>query len=292
MNIIRQSLYELESQHGKIRQTYEEELSRLRAELHALRQGGQPGAPHPSIGPASVGPSGPPAPPPAVPGVPPGLGSYNDPYYSRDRDREREKDRDRADREREIRDRREERDRDRPPVESARDQKRIKTERMKGDTRPGKPFISSSARSPPPHGYYATSFSPPLSATEYSPSLQPPNTKLPPAPGAPPALTTFQGPGLPPPPAAHAPYPPGPGNPPPAGPTEPSAASSSALAPINNAQNSGGQFPEDLDPLHVPPELKKEGSDWFAVFNGKVKRVLDVSLVHTLMHERCVDRIN
>lgn len=34
--------------------------------------------------------------------------------------------------------------------------------------------------------------------------------------------------------------------------------------------------------------MKKDGSDWFAVFNPKVKRVLDVNLVHTLMHERCV----
>jgi general transcriptional corepressor TUP1 len=47
-------------------------------------------------------------------------------------------------------------------------------------------------------------------------------------------------------------------------------------------------FPDDLDPHNVPPELKKEGSDWFAIFNPKVKRVLDVSLVHTLMHERFV----
>lgn len=49
-----------------------------------------------------------------------------------------------------------------------------------------------------------------------------------------------------------------------------------------------GGFLDDLDPHNVPPELKKEGSDWFAVFNPKVKRVLDVSLVHTLMHERYV----
>lgn len=46
-----------------------------------------------------------------------------------------------------------------------------------------------------------------------------------------------------------------------------------------------------LDIHNVPPELKKEGSDWFAVFNpqggkdGK-KKALDVQLVHTLMHER------
>lgn len=55
--------------------------------------------------------------------------------------------------------------------------------------------------------------------------------------------------------------------------------------PISGSTNG---FPDDLDPQNVPPELKKEGSDWFAVFNPKVKRVLDVNLVHTLMHERCV----
>ncbi|OBZ67307.1 Transcriptional repressor rco-1 [Grifola frondosa] len=53
-----------------------------------------------------------------------------------------------------------------------------------------------------------------------------------------------------------------------------------------------------MDPHSVPPELKKEGSDWFAVFNpnasgsgtpgGSGKRTLDVQLVHTLMHESVV----
>ena len=288
LNIIRQSLYELESQHGKIRQQYEEELARLRAELHGARQGIPTNPPpHPAVGPASVGPSGPPAPPASVPGVIPatGPGSYTDPYYGRDRDRdrdrEREKDRERAEREREreIRDReREQRDRDRERPVEVRDPKRIKTERMKGD-RPGKHFPPTSIYSPPPHGY-RPSFSPSLSATDhYSPSLVPGPTPKLPAPAGPP---TFQGPGLPPPPSAHPPYPPGPGNPPPSAPTEQPSASSSL---VNNTSN-GGQFPDDLDPHSVPPELKKEGSDWFAVFNPKVKRVLDVTLVHTLMHER------
>jgi glucose repression regulatory protein TUP1 len=58
------------------------------------------------------------------------------------------------------------------------------------------------------------------------------------------------------------------------------------MVPISAGSNGG--FPDDLDPHNVPPELKKEGSDWFAVFNPKVKRVLDVSLVHTLMHESVV----
>lgn len=47
----------------------------------------------------------------------------------------------------------------------------------------------------------------------------------------------------------------------------------------------------DFSDIHsVPPEYKKEGSDWFAVFNpqGGKKKALDVQLVHTLMHERCV----
>lgn len=44
----------------------------------------------------------------------------------------------------------------------------------------------------------------------------------------------------------------------------------------------------DLDPDEVPKDLKKEGSDWLAIFNPKVKRTLDVNLVHTLMHESVV----
>lgn len=113
-------------------------------------------------------------------------------------------------------------------------------------------------------------------ADHFSPSLGPGLTpKLPP----PPSSTVNSnpsapvGPGLPPPPqpsSSHAPYPPAP---------------EGALVPLGAGS---GSFPDDLDPHNVPPELKKEGSDWFAIFNPKVKRVLDVSLVHTLMHERYV----
>ncbi|KAH9024307.1 hypothetical protein EDB85DRAFT_276626 [Lactarius pseudohatsudake] len=55
-----------------------------------------------------------------------------------------------------------------------------------------------------------------------------------------------------------------------------------SLAPIS--ENS--LFLEELDPLSVPPELKKEGRDWFAVFNPKIKRALDINLVYTLHHKR------
>jgi len=43
----------------------------------------------------------------------------------------------------------------------------------------------------------------------------------------------------------------------------------------------------DLDISSVPPKHKKEGTDWFAIFNPRATRRLEVSLVHTLMHKRC-----
>lgn len=42
----------------------------------------------------------------------------------------------------------------------------------------------------------------------------------------------------------------------------------------------------DLDPDQVPAELKKEGSDWFAIFNPQAQRKLDISLTLSLQHER------
>ena len=99
-----------------------------------------------------------------------------------------------------------------------------------------------------------------------------PSNKLPPAPG---------GPGQAPPSSASTPFS---GGPPPSA-TEPSSSGSGGMVPVNNA---GGGFLEDMDPHNMPPEYKKEGTDWFAIFNPQVPRVLDVNLVHTLLHERCV----
>ena len=44
-------------------------------------------------------------------------------------------------------------------------------------------------------------------------------------------------------------------------------------------------FPDDLD-IHSILAEYKEGTD--SIFNPKVKRVLDVQLVHNLIYERCV----
>ncbi|KAF8717646.1 hypothetical protein AX14_012074 [Amanita brunnescens Koide BX004] len=44
----------------------------------------------------------------------------------------------------------------------------------------------------------------------------------------------------------------------------------------------------ELDFHTAPPECKREGPGWYAVFNASVKRVLDVQLVHNFMHESVV----
>ncbi len=62
----------------------------------------------------------------------------------------------------------------------------------------------------------------------------------------------------------------------------PGPSTGSALPPMSDQPNSS--FLDDLELHAMPPELKKEGPDWFAVFNPKIKRTLDISLVHTLMH--------
>lgn len=49
----------------------------------------------------------------------------------------------------------------------------------------------------------------------------------------------------------------------------------------------GNQLSEyDVDKL--PPHLKRQGDDWFAVFNPRVHRKLDVELVHSLPHQSVV----
>lgn len=44
----------------------------------------------------------------------------------------------------------------------------------------------------------------------------------------------------------------------------------------------------DLDIEQLPDNLKKEGQDWFAVFNPRTRRVLDVDLIHNLPHQSVV----
>lgn len=83
VNIIRRSLYDLESQQGKVRQHYEDEISRLRAEIAALRQASHTGS---SLGIPGL------SPPCSSHGLTSGSAAITDSLL-RDRDRERAKDR-------------------------------------------------------------------------------------------------------------------------------------------------------------------------------------------------------
>lgn len=49
-----------------------------------------------------------------------------------------------------------------------------------------------------------------------------------------------------------------------------------------------GNMLANWNPDDLPPSQKREGSDWYAVFNPEVQRVLDVDLVHHLNHDSVV----
>ncbi|KAJ3970953.1 WD40-repeat-containing domain protein [Lentinula raphanica] len=265
-NIIRQSLYELEAQHGKVRQQYEEELARLRSEIHALRQGGA-GIPPGGHGAPLIGPTasaGPPSSISAGGGIPP----FNDPYFSsrNDRDRERDSARERERNERIERDRERDalRDRERDRTLDSRDPKRLKADRMKSER---------------------DVFSP---ATTM-PKLPPPGaTGPPPTPSGP--GQSASGPGLPPASSSHS-------GPLPSHPPGPSSAGTSPMVDVHPTVANGTVMPINTPGVGItdetvlatlPPEYKKEGPDWWIVYNPDADKVFNVNLVHTLMHESVV----
>lgn len=211
LNVIRRSLYELESQHGKTRQLYEEELSRLRLELAAT----QP----------------PPARPLGIQGLPSVSGSQSSDVLiasasaSARHEAKSSVDGDDRRRPREF-NRNNSRERERGVERSldGRDPKRpkIKNEQTGQHT----PFLPSASapKLPPSHTLYARSSS--------SHGYDSPDQR-------------------------------------------------SSLPPLNVA-------PEEFTLQSVPPEYRKEGPDWFAVFNPKLKKALDINLVHTFNHTSVV----
>ncbi|KAJ7634463.1 chromatin associated protein [Roridomyces roridus] len=223
LNIIRQSLYELEAQHGKVRHQYEEEINHLRAENHALRQSQpHPAPPQPLPGPGVHGP-------PAFADPAPG--------YLRGRERERGPDLRELDRDR---------DRERG---GERDPKRIKV-------KPSENLSPLLKALPPVQGpsQNGNGHGGPLPGiggigVDSSPHSRARGISI----------------------SSPRPHPP-PRQPP------PTAVGDDFLDSV------------DGDFAGVPPDMKKEGSDWFAVFNPRVRpRVLgDVGLVHTLMHATVV----
>ncbi|KAI8459842.1 pyridoxal phosphate-dependent transferase [Phakopsora pachyrhizi] len=52
--------------------------------------------------------------------------------------------------------------------------------------------------------------------------------------------------------------------------------------------NANGSKLFDIDPNSLPSNMKKEGEDWMMMSNPKVEKVVDVGLVHTLVHNSVV----
>jgi len=59
------------------------------------------------------------------------------------------------------------------------------------------------------------------------------------------------------------------------------------MIPPHRGPDVGNQL-ADLGLEDVPPQYKKEGNDWFAIFNPRKQRTLDVDLVHNLPHQSVV----
>ncbi|KAJ6145178.1 Transcriptional repressor Tup1 N-terminal [Penicillium chermesinum] len=68
-------------------------------------------------------------------------------------------------------------------------------------------------------------------------------------------------------------------------PTPPGA---NAAGPTIVRADRPGNMLANWNPDDLPPSQKREGSDWYAVFNPEVQRVLDVDLVHHLNHDSVV----
>ncbi|KAF2257501.1 transcriptional repressor rco-1 [Lojkania enalia] len=82
-----------------------------------------------------------------------------------------------------------------------------------------------------------------------------------------------------------APYP---GSPQVPRPTPPPNPHQNSLLAVNQVPLSQSNTLADLEVEQLPDNLKKEGVDWFAVFNPRARRVLDVELVHNLPHQSVV----
>ncbi|KIJ38894.1 hypothetical protein M422DRAFT_60773 [Sphaerobolus stellatus SS14] len=316
LSMIKNHIYQLEERHKIVKQSYDEELSRLRRELEAARQGiaVPPGVYRPLSGrmPSESGPRDPgsadagprTAIPVSAPGNPPPGYPYPD-YRDRDRGRERERDIDRErerdprererdhmrervsldrmglDRERIERERLMDRERERDRVERERETGRERERDVKRKDRerkpdyygpPGAPVKGGAtgpgSPHPHPHGFH------PNMGQGATDSRKHPM----------PVVYDDAGPL------------PSPQGPPP----------NNGMGLVGNGigRNVGGMggnvggsvpfhtpgtFPDEFDPNTTPPELKKEGPDWLAVFSKHVpQRRLDVNLLHTLDHESVV----
>ncbi|KAF5314612.1 hypothetical protein D9611_007247 [Ephemerocybe angulata] len=296
LNSIRRTVYELESQQAKIRAKYEEEVASLHAQIASLRHATHPSGPlgihslpsnsgggsgvnpganaSSSLDSISNGGSG---------GVPP-YGDHPSNGRSRDlpmdarakelqdpRGREggirggeppqRLPPREFAELEQQLAQRERELDR----ITDQRDPKRLKKRDPSGEQ-----SFSSTPRLPSSHALYPPSGPGGQLGTPYPP---PPSDPAGRGGGSGAPSSSFPMPALPP------------------GPSTSSSSSNAQKPPPSSdalvppPPSSAG---EEFTFTNVPPEYRREGSDWFAAFNPKIKKSLDINLVHSFSHTSVV----
>ncbi|KAF9051756.1 WD40-repeat-containing domain protein [Panaeolus papilionaceus] len=60
------------------------------------------------------------------------------------------------------------------------------------------------------------------------------------------------------------------------------------VPPMTMSPSSSTNTLEELSFQSVPPEFRKEGPDWFALYNPRTRKALDVTLIHAFMHPSVV----
>jgi len=294
VNLIRQGLYDLQANQAKIKQQYEQDIMRLQRELeqqrlHAHSSGHPPPSSHPppvppptigqsgstlfngimnGSGPGLVAPAQMPLDPsqqqPGQPGhgyhgppqsVPPtGSSSAPSPYMNGSGG---------------------------PPGGQLQQNHSTKRPRIDDGMPPGTPQVGMPIAQPPPSQMYPSNGLPPAQLTQPNQSIGQPGGYMQQKPVIPTLGPDASSSGMPPNGA--------PGSVQPQKRTKPNV---TAPPPGTRPSSKPGSVPTsssfDMDLDNIPPGYKKEGTDWFALFNPKVPRVLDVDLVHTLEHTSVV----
>ncbi|KAG0243326.1 general transcription repressor, partial [Mortierella sp. GBA43] len=163
-----------------------------------------------------------------------------------------------------------------PPQQGQPQPKRFKTEtdaRYKSESDvppPGAPGSMYGNMSPNPHAN-------PNGQSPMPPGMSPYNSSAPPG-------GSKQAPK----PVKNAPYPPVKEEPSPAPNKRKTGGGSSTPTTMARTIRGGTSANWSDDPESVPPQLKREGADWFAITNPKVPQLLKVDLVHTMEHSSVV----
>ncbi|KAF8248884.1 WD40 repeat-like protein [Wilcoxina mikolae CBS 423.85] len=260
MDVVRSTVFQLEAAHTAMKQKYEDEIARLTRELEARSTHGHGGAPPPQPAPPSIGHG----PRDLFGGIMSGQGGQGGPGLAPPQQQQQQQDPQQQQPPQHIQ----------PPPPAAiqqlpPNQPPQQPQPVSGYPQQGQSFLNGENAAF--RGYFPHLLT---SGPGYNP--QPPQPTASPGTKQRPRPPPGAGPGTPQQNQPQGPY------------QDPRASPQVARPSPVPALPAVGNNLADLDPERIPPSQKKEGSDWFALFNPRVPRLLDVDLVHTLDHHSVV----